>query len=168
MKDEFFSWDEGCKVSKIFPGNKESSSEEEGKLSLSGSSEEEEGELRFSGKSEEEEEVESNGLEHLARQEDDSMGAKKHLDPDFLLKIDLMLISFSAEFSFFEEIIFFHADVFSVLSERYEESLQYEEVSKVRASFLIEIFPFQNDGLGEEEKMKLRKLVSSWLKERSS
>ena len=99
-------------------------------------SEEEEGGFSFLGNSEEEK-SESNGLEDLAIQEDYSMDAMKELDPDFLLKIDLMLISFSTEVTFFEELIFFYAGAFSVLSEGCEGNLKDEEVSKRCVSFLI-------------------------------
>ena len=39
------------------------------------------------------------------------MAARKDLDPSFLLKTDLMLISFFAEVNFFEESILFVANV---------------------------------------------------------
>ena len=63
--------DEGCKITKVFLRKKASKEEEEGKSSFLGSSEEEEGE-----------------------QGSDFMAIKKDLDPDLLLKIDLMLIFF--------------------------------------------------------------------------
>ena len=53
-------------------------------------------------------------LEFLSEWEYDSMAAKKDLDPDFLLKIDLIMISFSPEIAFFKELIFFDANDFSV------------------------------------------------------
>ena len=52
--------------------------------------------------------------------ERDLMAMKKDLDPDFLLKIDLMLIIFSPEVTFFEGPIFFDESTFSVLNERCE------------------------------------------------
>ena len=48
------------------------------------------------------------------------MAIKKDLDHDFLLKIDLMLILFSSEVTFFEGLIFFDESAFSVLNERCE------------------------------------------------
>ena len=73
-----FSLNKACKVPKFFLGKKESNEEEENESSFLGSSEEEEGEKGS-----------------------DLMAIKKKLDPYFLLKIDLMLISFSPEISFF-------------------------------------------------------------------
>ena len=77
---------------KLLLGVKESNKEEEFESSFSGSSEEEEGELSFLGVSEEEEGEQGSGL----------IVIKKDLDPDFLLKIHLMPISFSPEVSFLE------------------------------------------------------------------
>ena len=111
---------------KLFPGRKKSSEKEEGKL-------------RFSGVSEEKEEDESSFLENSKGKEDGSsflrnseegegelIAIKKYFDPDFLLKMYLMLISFSPEDSFFEELTFFDSDVFSVLIDRCEVNLQDE------------------------------------------
>ena len=77
-KDETFSLDDGCEVAKFFPEKKESNEEEEDESSFLGSSEEEEGD-----------------------QESDLIAIKKNLDPDFFLKIDLMLIFFSLGVTFF-------------------------------------------------------------------
>ena len=71
-KNEIFSLDEVFKIAKVFLEKKESNDEEEGESSFLGSSEEEEGDQGI----------------YL-------MAIKKDLDPDFLLKINLMLIFFS-------------------------------------------------------------------------
>ena len=60
----------------------------------------------------------------------DSMTDKKDLDPDFLLKIDLTLISFSPEAPFLEQLIFFDTNFFSVSNERRTGNLQDKEVLK--------------------------------------
>ena len=46
----------------------------------------------------------------------DLITIKENLDPNFLLKTHLMLISFSTEVSFFKELIFFDVSNFSVLN----------------------------------------------------
>ena len=64
------------------------------------------------------------------------MAIKKDLDPDSVLKIELMLMSFSPEVSFFEETIFFDANVFSVSNERCTGNSQDEEFLKKMCVFL--------------------------------
>ena len=64
------------------------------------------------------------------------MAINEDLDPDFLLKIDLMLIIFSPEVTFFEGMKFFDAGAFSVLSARCGWKSKDKDVLKRRYDFL--------------------------------
>ena len=95
-----FSWDEGCKVTKLLLGAKESNEEErvsEGDdWSLLALEEECFLEVSFLFFLQKE-------IEVLADSErSDSMDAREGLDSNFLLKIDLTLIPFPPEVPFFE------------------------------------------------------------------
>ena len=70
------------------------------------------------------------------------MAINGDLDPNFLLKIDLMLIIFSPEVTFFEGPILFDDSASSVHVERCEGNLKDKDVLKTRASFLTEKFSF--------------------------
>ena len=70
------------------------------------------------------------------------MAINEDLDPNFLLKIDLMLIIFSPEVTFFEGPIFFNESYFSVLNERCEGNSKDKEVLKRFESFLTGKFSF--------------------------
>ena len=74
--------------------------------------------------------------EEEGEQGSDLMAIKKRLDPDFLLKTDLTLISFSPEVSLFDE------NVFSFSNERCPGNSQNEESLKRCTSFLTEKFSF--------------------------
>ena len=64
-------------------------------------------------------------LKSIGEWGDDSISDGKDLDPRFLLKTDLILISFSAEVNFFEESIFFVASVSPVTMESFEDRAMY-------------------------------------------
>ena len=66
------------------------------------------------------------------------MAINGDLDPNFLLKIDLMLIIFSPEVTFFEGPILFDDSASSVHDERCEGNLKDKDVFKRYASFLTE------------------------------
>ena len=70
------------------------------------------------------------------------MAINEDLDPNFLLKIDLILIVFSPEVTFFEGPILFDDSASSVHDERCEGNLKDKDVLKRCASFLTEKFSF--------------------------
>ena len=110
---ESFSLNEGCKVAKVFLRKKESN-EEEGESNFLGSSEEEEGE-----------------------QGSDLMSIRKDLDPDFFLKIDLMLMFFLTTSHFLWSI--------NLLWLKFVLSLKWKMQRKLRRwrSFENKVFPFR-------------------------
>ena len=70
------------------------------------------------------------------------MDIQNDLDPDFLLKIDLMLIIFSPQVTFFKGPIFFDESALPVLNERCEGNSKDEEGLKRCTSFLTGKFSF--------------------------
>ena len=70
------------------------------------------------------------------------MAINDDLDPNFLLKIDLILIVFSPEVTFFEWPILFDDSASSVYDERCEGNLKDKDVLKRCASFLADNISF--------------------------
>ena len=60
----------------------------------------------------------------------DSTTIKMDLDPDFILEIDLTLISFSLEAPFSEELIFFDENFFSVSTKDAQETCNIKKFLK--------------------------------------
>ena len=90
------------------------------------------------------------------------MAIIEDLDPDVLLKIDLMIIIFSPEVIFFEGTIFFDESTLSVLNERCEGNSNDEEVLERCVSFLTGKISF-SEGFSwrgsEDEVEKLATLL---------
>ena len=88
------------------------------------------------------------------------MAINGDLDPNFLLKIDSMLIIFSPEVTFFEGPILFDDSASSVHVERCEGNLKGKDVLKRCASFLAEKFSFLEGCSWRRGKDKVEKVAT--------
>ena len=104
LETETEYWNEGCEVEKILLWSRESNEEEiilEGEDRIFLALEVEVSFLFLS----------QDVIEAIGEWWDDSMASRKDLDPMFLLKTELILISFFMEVNFFEQSIFFVANI---------------------------------------------------------